>query len=454
MNIKKPLFLVIFLLSSLPFMAEDAAERTKRDFLRMGIPMYEASEVRILPTAEIKFRDLFQTIEQAEKYILLDYFKFQQDSICGELLKKLKRKAQQGVDIRIIFDSFGNKSSDLPLSDTLQARIREAGIQIAAFDPVRFPWINHLLHRNHHKIAVIDGKVVYTGGMNVADYYLHGKPKVGKWRDMHIRMEGTIVEAYEELFWKMWGEVKSEERRVKSEERRVKNEERRVKSEELRVKNESNIQGSEGTSDSSLFTLHSSLQTPDSSLFTLHSSLPIAFASRWPRESPGIMRQTYSTAIDNAQHLVQIVNPYAGLFGEVRAALRRALERGVRVQFMVSTKSDGKANDDVTGLEMRKLMKRGAEVYLYDGGFHHSKVMMIDSIFCTVGTTNLDARSLCFDYEVNAFIFSPTTTHELQQIFRDDIEHSTLLTPEVWKERFPASRRFRARIFTIAKRLM
>ena len=440
MNIKKPLFLVIFLLSSLPFMAEDAAERTKRDFLRMGIPMYEASEVRILPTAEIKFRDLFQTIEQAEKYILLDYFKFQQDSICGELLKKLKRKAQQGVDIRIIFDSFGNKSSDLPLSDTLQARIREAGIQIAAFDPVRFPWINHLLHRNHHKIAVIDGKVVYTGGMNVADYYLHGKPKVGKWRDMHIRMEGTIVQAYEELFWKMWGEVKSEERRVKSEERRV--------------KNESNIQASEGNSDSSLFTLHSKLQTPDSLLFTLHSSLPIAFASRWPRESPGIMRQTYSTAIDNAQHLVQIVNPYAGLFGEVRAALRRALERGVRVQFMVSTKSDGKANDDVTGLEMRKLMKRGAEVYLYDGGFHHSKVMMIDSIFCTVGTTNLDARSLCFDYEVNAFIFSPTTTHELQQIFRDDIEHSTLLTPEVWKERFTASRRFRARIFTIAKRLM
>jgi len=235
---------------------------------------------------------------------------------------------------------------------------------------------------------------------------------------------------------------------------RIKSEERRVKSEERRVKNESNIQGSEGNSDSSLFTLHSSLQTPDSSLFTLHSSLPIAFASRWPRESPGIMRQTYSTAIDNAQHLVQIVNPYAGLFGEVRAALRRALERGVRVQFMVSTKSDGKANDDVTGLEMRKLMKRGAEVYLYDGGFHHSKVMMIDSIFCTVGTTNLDARSLCFDYEVNAFIFSPTTTHELQQIFRDDIEHSTLLTPEVWKERFPASRRFRARIFTIAKRLM
>ena len=180
----------------------------------------------------------------------------------------------------------------------------------------------------------------------------------------------------------------------------------------------------------------------------------VAFASRWPRESPRIMRQTYCICIDNADRLVQIVNPYAMLFGEVRAALRRALERGVRVQFMVSTKSDGKVNDDVIGLEMRKLMKRGAEVWYYNDGFHHSKVMMVDSLFCTVGTTNLDARSLCFDYEVNAFIFDPATTHELQQIFCDDLKHSTLLTPEVFKERFPLKRRIRGRFFSISKRFL
>ena len=390
----------------MPGWSENSAERTKRDFQQIGLPIYEGNRVTILPTAEIKFLDLFQTIEQAEKYIYLDYFKFQQDSICGELLEKLKRKVQQGVEVRIIFDSFGNHNSDSPLSDTLQARIKESGIQIAAFDPVRFPWINHLMHRNHHKIAVIDGKVAYTGGMNVADYYLHGKPKVGKWRDMHICMSGPIVEAYEELFWKMWKKATGEER--------------------VTFPKEGNHEGS-----------------------------PIAFASRWPRETPDIMRKTYSIAIDNAEHLVQIVNPYAGLFGEVRAALRRALERGVRVQFMVSTKSDGKVSDDVVGLEMRKLMKRGAEVYYYNDGFHHSKVMMIDSLFCTVGTTNLDARSLCFDYEVNAFIFDPVTTQELQKIYTNDVEnHSTLLTPEVWKERFPLRRRIRSRIFTISKRFL
>ena len=409
---RKLLILALLMLSSMLCLGENSAERTKRDFQQLGLPIYEGNTTRILPTGEIKFRDLFEAVEKAEKYILMDYFKFQQDSICGALLEILRRKVQQGVEVKIIFDSFGNKSSDLPLSDTLQTRIRESGIEIAAFDPVRFPWINHLRHRDHHKIAIIDGKTVYTGGMNVADYYLHGKPKVGKWRDMHIRMEGPIVQAYEELFWKMWHK-----------------------------------------------------EQPPSPLPRKGECLPslmggvgggsVAFASRWPKETPKIMRQTYSIAIDNADHLVQIVNPYAMLFGEVRAALRRALERGVRVQFMVSTKSDGKVNDDVIGLEMRKLMKRGAEVYYFGDGFHHSKVMMIDSLFCTVGTTNLDARSLCFDYEVNAFIFSPATTHELQQIFYDDIEKSsTLLTPEVWKERFPLRRRIRSRILSISKRFL
>lgn len=409
---RKLLILALLMLSSMLCLGENSAERTKRDFQQLGLPIYEGNTTRILPTGEIKFRDLFEAVEKAEKYILMDYFKFQQDSICGALLEILRRKVQQGVEVKIIFDSFGNKSSDLPLSDTLQTRIRESGIEIAAFDPVRFPWINHLMHRDHHKIAIIDGKTVYTGGMNVADYYLHGKPKVGKWRDMHIRMDGPIVQAYEELFWKMWHK-----------------------------------------------------EQPPSPLPRKGECLPslmggvgggsVAFASRWPKETPKIMRQTYSIAIDNADHLIQIVNPYAMLFGEVRAALRRALERGVRVQFMVSTKSDGKVNDDVIGLEMRKLMKRGAEVYYYGDGFHHSKVMMIDSLFCTVGTTNLDARSLCFDYEVNAFIFSPATTHELQQIFYDDIEKSsTLLTPEVWKERFPLRRRIRSRILSISKRFL
>ena len=415
MNIKSTILSALILMICCSAVGQDSSQRTLRDFQRMGLPIYEATEMKLLPTATEKFRDLFGEIDTAERYILLDYFKFQQDSICGALLDKLYRKVAEGVDVHIIFDSFGNRHSDLPLSDTLMQSIRQRGISIKNFDPMRFPWINHLLHRNHHKIAVIDGRMVYTGGMNVADYYLHGKPKIGQWRDMHIRMKGPIVQAYEALFWRMWEK-------------------------EQGARSKDNTMGLE----------QSSCPLPPAPC-----SYDIAFASRWPKESPAIMRQTYVVAIDNADHLVQIVNPYAMLFGEVRQALRRALQRGVRVQFMVSTKSDGKANDDVIGLEMRKLMKQGAEVYYYNNGFHHSKVMMVDSLFCTVGTTNLDARSLCFDYEVNAFIFSPGITHELQRIYADDIrQHCTLLTPEVFKERFPLRRRIRSRFFTIAKRLM
>lgn len=406
-------FLLAFMmLSTAVSWGENSAERTKRDFRRLGLPVYEGNRARILPTAEIKFRDLFEAIDGAESYILLDYFKFQQDSICGLLIENLCRKVREGVQVYVLFDSFGNHDSDFPLSDTLQARIRGAGVNICAFDPVRFPWINHLFHRDHHKIAVVDGKTVYTGGMNVADYYLHGKPKVGRWRDMHIRIDGPIAEAYEELFWKMWNKEQTPS--------------------QLPRKGEC-------------------LPSPMGEV----GGGAIAFVSRWPKETPKVIRQAYCISIDNADRLVQIINPYAMLFGEVRSALRRALERGVKVQFMVSTKSDGKMNDDVIGLEMRKLMKRGAEVFYYDDGFHHSKVMMIDSLFCTVGTANLDARSLRFDYEVNAFIFDRGTTHELQQIFRDDSEKSsTRLTPEVFKERFPLRRRIRGRIFSIAKRFL
>ena len=403
------LFSLIYIVGLLAVFAQRADERTIADFRRMGIPFYEGNEVKLLVTGPIKFQDMFAEIEQAKHFIHMDYFKFQEDSICGELFEILKRKAREGVKIRIVYDGFGNKCSDLPLTKDFLKEVRSSGIEIEAFDKFRFPWINHVFHRNHHKIAIIDGNVCYTGGMNVADYYLHGKPKVGEWRDMHIRLHGSIVEGYEQIFERMWYVVTDE------------------------MLTPGAYIGDNRSSDQTL----------------------IALADRIPRLSPDMMRKTYCTAIDNAQKLIQIVNPYPCLSNPIRKALNNALARGVRVQFIVSEKSDGQSNADVTGIEMKKLMKRGAEIFYYQGGFHHSKFMMIDSLFCTVGTTNLDARSLKFDYEVNSFIFSPKTTAELQQVFQKDIEqHCYQLTPEKWNDLFPPCRRIRARIFMSIKGLL
>ena len=409
MNNRLLLFSLVFFVCLFPVNGQTADDRTILDFRRMGIPFYWDNEVRLLVTGPIKFQDMFAEIENARSFIHMDYFKFQEDSICNVLFEILKRKAKQGVKIRIVYDDFGNKCSDLPLSKNFINDVRSSGIEIEAFDKFRFPWINHVFHRDHHKIAIIDGNVCYTGGMNVADYYLHGKPKVGEWRDMHIRLYGSIVDGYEQIFERMWYVVTGE------------------------------------------------LLTPGAFRGEDRSSghVLVALTDRIPRLSPDMMRKTYCTAIDNAQKIIQIVNPYPCLSNPIRKALNNALARGVRVQFMVSEKSDGQANADVTGIEMKKLMMRGAEIYYYQGGFHHSKFMMIDSLFCTVGTTNLDARSLKFDYEVNSFIFSPKTTAELQEVFRKDVEqHCYLLTPETWNTLFPKSRRIRARIFMAIKGLL
>lgn len=406
------LFLSMFLLLS-PLLAKaDMADV----YQEMGLPLHEGCSVRILPTAQEKFYDMFDAIRHARSYIYMDYYKFQQDSICDAMFTLLRQKVAQGVDVRILHDSFGNRNSDKPLTKTFMLEQCQAGIAMEEFDPVRFPWINHLLHRDHHKICIIDGEVVYTGGMNVADYYLHGKPDIGHWRDMHIRMAGPIVNDYLGVFVRMWqyetGDVLFP------------------------------------PAPSAAYPLANALR------WDVHK-VKVAFADRLPSVTPEMMRHAYIAAIDNAQKLIQIVNPYPTLFGTVREALRQALARGVRIQFMLSTKTDGTPNMDVAGIEMRKLMERGAEVYYYEGGFHHSKVMMIDGQFCTVGTTNLDARSLSFDYEVNAFIFDPSVTARLQQIFDDDMQkRCTLLTPDEWKQRFPARRRIRARMYMLLKRFL
>ena len=143
----------------------------------------------------------------------------------------------------------------------------------------------------------------------------------------------------------------------------------------------------------------------------------------------------YGKSLDAAQHKVQIVNPYFTPTHSIKKAIRRALKRGVEVEIMIPGKSDIPFTPDAAFYTSNKLRKKGAEIYIYNGGFHHSKIMMVDSLFCTVGSTNLNSRSLRYDYEVNAFIFDKETTHELSSMFEDDKKDSTLLTKEEYKKR-------------------
>lgn len=401
------------------FSQERSDSLTVESLEEMGVDFTHDNRVVLLQSGKEKFDDMLSAISQARYYVHLEYFNFRNDSIGNVLFTLLAQKAREGVQVRALFDSFGNSSNSRPLKKHDLNKIRSAGIEIYAFDPIVFPWINHALHRDHRKIVIIDGKMVYTGGMNVADYYIYGKPEFGEWRDMHVRIEGSAVEDYEEIFSTMWQKTTGDP----------------VPEDSLFLQ------------DMQQDTLGYSGLKPDTCVRA--GEKMVGVVDRVPRIRPEIMRRSYQYAIDNARYRVQIVNPYLTLVRSVRKALYRALERGVRVEIMVSTKSDVRIVPDVVAYNVHKLMKRGAEIYYYETGFHHTKVMMVDDSFCTVGSANLNSRSLTFDYEVNAFIMDTCTTRQLQNIFEKDKEQSTRLTLENWKQRRNVWQRFKGWFFQI-----
>ncbi|MDY6248927.1 MAG: phospholipase D-like domain-containing protein, partial [Prevotella sp.] len=176
-----------------------------------GVTFSHDNKVKLLKSGQEKFDDMFQAIREARRSIHLEYFNFRNDSIAMLLFDLLAEKAAEGVKVRALFDAFGNASNNQPLKKHHLKELRERGIQIYKFDPLDFPWINHVFSRDHRKIVVIDDSIAYIGGMNVADYYINGTEQVGSWRDMHCRIEGSEVRTLQEIFARIWKKTTGED---------------------------------------------------------------------------------------------------------------------------------------------------------------------------------------------------------------------------------------------------
>ncbi|WP_302203388.1 cardiolipin synthase [Prevotella sp.] len=367
-----------------------------------GVKFSHNNSVTLLMSGQEKFDDMFQAIRQARSSVHLEYFNFRNDSIASLLFDILAEKAKEGVEVRALFDGFGNDSNNQPLLKRHLKSIRSRGIEIFEFDPVRFPWVNHVLHRDHRKIVVIDGQIAYTGGMNVADYYINGTKQVGEWRDMHCRIDGDEVNTLQAIFLRIWNKTARQ-----------------------------NIHGAKyfrGTHGGYYF---KGLK-PDTCCTAGHKTVGII--NREPRTSNKIIRTFYTNAINDAQDSIKLVNPYLTLNHKLKKALRQAVKRGVKVEVMVSAHSDIPLTPDCVFYNVHKLMKHGVNVYIYEPGFHHTKIIMVDGRFCTVGSANLNSRSLRFDYEENAVIIDRCTTAQLSKMFDRDKTKSFLLTPNKWKK--------------------
>lgn len=398
--------LIVTIIANFCLLSAADAQRSDSTIVRQlreeGIRFSDNNSVTLLMSGQEKFDDMFCAIRQARSSVHLEYFNFRNDSIASLLFDLLAEKAKEGVEVRALFDGFGNDSNNQPLLKKHIKAIRKRGIEIYEFDPIRFPWINHVFHRDHRKIVVIDGQIAYTGGMNVADYYINGTPQVGEWRDMHCRIDGDEVNTLQAIFLRIWNKTARQN-----------------------VHGAKYFRGIRGG-----YYFHD--LKPDTCCTAGHKMVGII--NREPRTSNKIIRQFYFNAINDAKDSIKLVNPYLTLTGKLKRALKRAVKRGVKVEVMVSAKSDIPLTPDCVFYNVHKLMKHGVDVYIYEPGFHHTKIIMVDGLFCTVGSANLNSRSLRFDYEENAVIIDPCTTAELSHMFDHDKTRSFKLTPEKWKE--------------------
>ena len=274
--------LIVTIIANFCLLSAANAQRSDSTIVRQlreeGIRFSDNNSVTLLMSGQEKFDDMFCAIRQARSSVHLEYFNFRNDSIASLLFDLLAEKAKEGVEVRALFDGFGNDSNNQPLLKKHIKAIRKRGIEIYEFDPIRFPWINHVFHRDHRKIVVIDGQIAYTGGMNVADYYINGTPQVGEWRDMHCRIDGDEVNTLQAIFLRIWNKTARQN-----------------------VHGAKYFRGIRGG-----YYFHD--LKPDTCCTAGHKMVGII--NREPRTSNKIIRQFYINAINDAKDSIKLVNPH------------------------------------------------------------------------------------------------------------------------------------------------
>lgn len=344
------------------------------------------NKVKIINDGRSKFDELFEAIRGAVSSIHLEYYIIENDRIGTELIELLAQKAAEGVEVRLIFDDVGSWG----IKRRHVRRMRRMGIKVCCFMPVAFPWLTSKLNnRNHRKIAVIDGKIGFTGGINVADRYIDGT-KFGPWRDTHLRIEGDAVNMLQAIFMTDWYFVS----------------------------------GRELLNDEKYF--------PKS---RIRSRSPLQIASSGPDSDWASIMQAFFAAINKAKKSIYIASPYFLPNQAILTAMKVAALSGIDVRVLLPYRSDSKIVYWATRSYIGEMLEAGIKVYFFCNGFNHSKLLIIDDNFCSVGSANMDIRSFEDNFEVSAIMYDPKVAVELTKQFMRDIDSSVAVTPEAWENR-------------------
>ncbi len=358
----------------------------KRFFCKVNeaIP-FDGNSVQVYTSGHEMLQSLLQAIANAKHHIHLQFYIFEDDAVGRLVRDALIEKVREGVEVRLLYDDVGCWKVD----QSFYEKMREAGIETRGFLKVRFPmFTSKVNYRNHRKVVVIDGRVGFVGGMNLALRYLKGV-KWGIWRDTHIRIEGRAVYGLQIAFLSDWY-----------------------------------------AADHSLIT--SSRYYPDMSVCG-ESSIQIVTSN--PIGGVETIMQGLLIAITGSQKYFYIQTPYLLPTEPILLALRTAALGGVDVRIMIPERADSRITHLASLSYLDELMQSGVKIYRYNKGFLHSKVMVSDDVLSTVGSTNMDFRSFEHNFEVNAFMYDRESALKMKSIFLDDQKDADLVQLKEWRMR-------------------
>lgn len=351
------------------------------------------NKLKILNNGKQTFDAIFKAIKGAKHHIHLEYYIYDDDKIGNQLKSLLIEKSREGVEIRIILDDVGTWG----LKERYLNEFKANGIEVYPFMEVRFPRLTSKVNfRNHRKILIVDGSIGFTGGINIADRYIEGNPKIGPWRDTHLQLTGDAVACLQVIFAADWFFVINE-----------------------------NLSGED--------------YFPP---LTDAPGTPVQISASGPDSDWESIEQAFFAGISNAREYVYITTPYLMPPQPLVSALKTAALSNVDVRIILPEKSDAVIPKWCSFSYVEELLEAGIKIYFYQGGFIHSKLLIVDSVFSSVGTTNLDFRSLETNFEVNAFIYEEKFAQQLLRNFRNDLKNSREIKLYEWTLR-PWHNKFR-----------
>ena len=350
-------------------------------------PISFGTDTKVLTNGEETFSYILQELQGAVHHIHLEYYIVRDDEIGKKIKSVLIQKAREGVKIRFLYDAVGSWKFRRNISMNLKA----AGIEMVLFGPVRLPFLNSKFNfRNHRKIIVIDGSTGFVGGLNIGDEYLGRNENYGFWRDTHLMLKGEAVRSLQLIFLQDW------------------------------------------------------YYMTNSSCLTAEYLSPVLKENRYggvqliaggPDNEYSAIKNIFFSMITSAKDSVWIASPYFIPDDDIFSALKIASLSGIDVRLLVPKKPDKKIVFHASRSYFPELLEAGVRIYEYEKGFMHSKIIIVDHDFASIGTSNMDMRSFHLNFEVNAFLYRTESTKKLVSEYENDLHSSKRIDYEVFQKR-------------------